>query len=136
MHDNENSCDKTIKTPKNKTIKTVGTDIFPKTPKLSGCDYLVLPLPLKPTSLNLHFPPKNKRIMTLSFVNTAKSSWPVIQILEVGSFEKNSKGTIIKGNILPNKGSDYDKSNKIFKLNDVKGETYIPGKFPPHLGEI
>ena len=57
-------------------------------------------------------------------------------MIEDGSFERNGKGIIIKGNIMPSKVSEYQKSDKFFKLDDVEFEAYTPRKISPNLGEL
>ena len=49
---------------------------------------------------------KVKRFLPLSFVYTARPSWSVLPMIEVGSFEMNGKLTVIEGNMIPGKVSE------------------------------
>ena len=56
-------------------------------------------------------------------------------MIEVGSFEMNGTGTVIKGNIMSRKVSEYTKNEKLFKLDEVEFEAYTPRKISPLVGE-
>ena len=90
-------------------------------------------VPEQPTCIIVR---KDKKILPLSFINTSRPSWPVLQLIDPNSFMRNSKGTVIRGNLLLDKVNEYKQSNKTFQKDGIIYEAFIPREISPHMGEL
>ena len=78
----------------------------------------------------------DKKPIPFNFYNKCKSNWPILSLLNVSTLSRNSKGTIIKANILESSEQDFGTSDKTFKLDDIEYEAFSPRKSSPYHGEI
>ena len=74
---------------------------------------------------------EDKKQIPLNLINSAKSSWDLINCIDPETLTRINKGTSIKGCILPNKLLTYANSNRTYKVKETTFEASSQNNIHP-----